>query len=68
MLQGFAQLTEQPHVLDSDNRMGGEVLQQFDLLVGERLDVLRRIRNAPIGFPSRSNGVASVVLCPYCFA
>jgi len=32
------------------------------------LTSMRRIKIAPIGFPSRNNGVASVVLCPYCLA
>ena len=32
----LAQLGEQPRVLDGDHRLGGEVLHQLDLLVGER--------------------------------
>ena len=35
LLQRFAQLVEQPRVLDSDDGLGGEVLDQLDLLVGE---------------------------------
>ena len=35
LLQRFAQLVEQPRVLDGDDGLGGEVLHQFDLLVGE---------------------------------
>ena len=35
LLQRFAQLVEQPRVLDGDDRLGGEVLHQLDLLVGE---------------------------------
>ena len=31
----FAQLIEQPRVLDGDDGLGGEVLDQLDLLVGE---------------------------------
>ena len=31
----LAQLVEQPRVLDGDDRLGGEVLNQLDLLVGE---------------------------------
>ena len=31
-----AQLVEQPRVLDGDHGLGGEVLHQLDLLVGER--------------------------------
>ena len=37
---GFAQLVEQPRVLDGDHRLRGEVLHQLDLLVGERLHLL----------------------------
>ena len=36
----FAQLVEQPRVLDRDDGLGGEVLNQLDLLVGERPDLL----------------------------
>ena len=32
----LAQFVEQPRVLDGDDGLGGEVLQQLDLLVGER--------------------------------
>ena len=35
LLQRFAQLVEQPRVLDGDDGLGGEVLHQLDLLVGE---------------------------------
>ena len=35
LLQGFAQLAEQPRVLDRDHGLCGEVLHQLDLLVGE---------------------------------
>src|SRR5262249_2953461 len=31
-----AQFAEQPRVLDGDDRLGGEILQQRDLLVGKR--------------------------------
>ena len=31
----FAQFVEQPRVLDGDNSLGGEVLHQRDLFVGE---------------------------------
>jgi hypothetical protein len=31
----LAQLTEQPHILDRDDRLSGEVSDQLDLLVGE---------------------------------
>ena len=36
----FAQLVEQPRVLDGDDGLGGEVLDQLDLLVGERANLL----------------------------
>ena len=36
----LAQLVEQPRVLDGDHRLGGEVLHQLDLLVGERPHLL----------------------------
>ena len=36
----LAQLVEQPRVLDGDDGLGGEVLHQLDLLVGEWLDLL----------------------------
>ena len=34
-------LVEQPHVLDGDHRLVGEVRHELDLLVGERADLLR---------------------------
>src|SRR5262249_48509803 len=40
LLQRLPQFVEQPRVLDGDDGLGGEVLQQLDLLVGERLDLL----------------------------
>src|SRR5262245_15860869 len=40
LLQGLAQLVEQPCVLNRDNRLRGEVLDQFALFVGERTDLL----------------------------
>ena len=36
----FAQLVEQPGVLDGDDGLVGEVLHQLDLLVGERTNLL----------------------------
>ena len=36
----FAQLAEQPRVLDGDHGLRGEVLHQLDLLVGERPNLL----------------------------
>ena len=35
LLQRFAQLVEQPCVLDGDDGLRGEVLDQLDLLVGK---------------------------------
>ena len=40
---------EQPHVLDCDHRLIGEGLQQSDLGVGKRSDVLTRNRDRPDG-------------------
>ena len=45
LLQRFAQLVEQARVLDGDDGLGGEVLDQFDLLVGERPNLLGVDRN-----------------------
>ena len=35
LLKRLAQFIEQPRVLDGDDRLGGEILQQFNLFVGE---------------------------------
>ena len=35
-----SQFIEQPRVLDGDDGLGGEVLHQLDLLVGERSNLL----------------------------
>ena len=40
LLQRFAQLVEQPRVLDGDDGLSSEVLDQLDLLIGERADLL----------------------------
>src|SRR5262245_5618380 len=40
LLEGFAQLIKQPCVLDGDDGLGGKVLNQLDLLVGEWQDLL----------------------------
>src|SRR5262245_37752670 len=40
LLEGLSQLVEQARVLDGDNGLGGEILQQLDLLVGERTHLL----------------------------
>ena len=36
----LAQLVEQPRILDGDDGLGGEVLHEIDLLVGEGADLL----------------------------
>ena len=36
----YAQFVEQPRILDGDDRLGGKVLDQFDLLVAERANLL----------------------------
>ena len=40
LLQRFAQLVEQTGVLDGDDGLAGEILDQLDLLLGERPDLL----------------------------
>ena len=40
LLQRFAQLVEQPRVLDGDDGLAGEILDQLDLLVAERAHFL----------------------------
>src|SRR5262245_53637572 len=40
LLQRLAQLIEQARVLDGYDGLAGEILDQFDLLVGERADLL----------------------------
>src|SRR5215472_10060569 len=40
LLQGFARLRQQPRVLHCNDRLDRKVLQQRDLLVGERPDLL----------------------------
>ena len=45
--QIFAQLVEQPGVLDGDDRLGGEVRDQLDLLVGEWPHLLAVDSDAP---------------------
>ncbi len=40
LLQRLAQLVEQSGILDGDDRLGGEALDQLDLLVGERAHLL----------------------------
>ena len=38
--RALAQLVQQPRVFDGDNGLGGEILDQLDLLVGERANLL----------------------------
>ena len=45
IVSALAQLVEQPRVLDGDHGLGGEVLDQLDLLVGERADLLAEDRD-----------------------
>src|SRR5262245_15704268 len=40
LLQGFTQLVQQTRILDRDDGLRGEVLEQFDLLVSKRPDLL----------------------------
>src|SRR5262245_29927599 len=40
LLECFTQFVEQPGVLDGDDGLSGEVLDQLDLLVGERMNLL----------------------------
>ena len=40
LLQRLARLGDQPRILHRDHRLRGEILQQRDLLVGERPDLL----------------------------
>src|SRR5262249_7969285 len=47
LLQRFAQLVEQSGVLDGDDRLGGEILDQLDLLVGEGADLLAVDADSP---------------------
>ena len=51
-----AQFAEQPRVLDGDDSLGGEVLHQLDLLVGERTNLLAVNEIAPINSFSLSMG------------
>src|SRR6185437_10505401 len=40
LLQRFAQLAQQPRILDGDNGLRGEILHQLDLLLGKREHLL----------------------------
>ena len=68
LLQRFAQLVEQPRVLDGDDGLGGEVLDQLDLLVGEGTDLLTIDENAPISSLSLSIGTTRRVRAPAVFS
>ena len=52
----FAQFVEQPRVLDGDDGLGGEILDQLDLLFGEWPDLLAVDDMAPISSSSLSIG------------
>src|SRR5262249_46539351 len=45
----LTQLVEQPGVLDGDNSLSGEVLNQLDLLVGERQNLLAVYADCSVG-------------------
>ena len=64
LLQRFAQFAEQPRVLDGDHRLGGEVRDQLDLLVGERADLLAVDTMAPTSSSSLSIGTATCDRAP----
>ena len=58
----LADFVEQPRILHRDHRLGGEVLQQCDLLVGEGPDLPPVDRDSPmtpIVLPSRMSGTAT---------
>ena len=40
IVRALAQLIKQPSILDGDDRLGGEILDQLDLLIGERQNFL----------------------------
>ena len=61
LLERFAQFGEQADVLDGDHGLGGEGLEELDLLVGEALGLAAHGTMTPIGSPSRSIGTASSV-------
>src|SRR5262245_2745668 len=53
MLERFAQLVEQARVLDGDDRLSGEILYEFDLLVGKGTYLLAKDNNCAnqLAFP-----------------
>ena len=61
----FAQLVEQPRILDGDDGLRGEILDQFDLLVGEWQHLLAdRWRSTPTSASSLNIGTTSKVRMP----
>ena len=61
--QCFPQFMKQLRVLDCDNGLGGEILNDFDLFIGEGPDLLATDYE-PISSLSFSNGTTSIVLIP----
>src|SRR6516164_2262561 len=62
LLQGLARLGQQPRILDRDHRLRREILQQRDLLVGKRLDLLaidRQHAEQGISLPQRYGEMAA---------
>ena len=64
LLQRLPQFVEQPRVLDGDDGLGGEVLHQRDLLVGEWPNFLAVDRDCPTSSSSLSIGTSSMVRAP----
>ena len=64
LLQRLPQLIEQPRVLDGDDGLRGEVLDQLDLLVGERPHLLAVDGDDADQLISLSIGTASKVRWP----
>ena len=52
LARGSGSQFEQPEVLDGDDRLGGEGLQELDLPVGERPNLVRRMPIAPMARPA----------------
>ena len=62
--QIFAQLVEQPRVLDGDDGLVGEILDQLDLLVGERANFLAIDDDSRPASSSLSIGTPTIVRAP----
>ena len=60
----LAQLVQQPRILDGDDGLRGEVLDQLDLLVGKRADLLAIDDDVPINSSSLSIGTTTVDRAP----